>query len=56
MDETQKFTWTDKCDEYLFKSGVPIMTVCSRSTSCQKFVEALSYKIDAKCDFRQTCG
>ena len=21
-----------------------------------KFVEALSYKIDAKCDFRQTCG
>ena len=42
MDETKKFTWTDKCDEYLFKSGVPIMTVCSRSTSCQKFEEALS--------------
>lgn len=56
MDETQKFIWTDKCDDQLFKSGSVIMTVCGRSSACQKFVEALSYKIDAKCDFRQTCG
>lgn len=52
----EKFTWSDKEDDELYKHGVTIMWVVGRSTSIQRFVEALSYKIGHKCDFAFTAG
>lgn len=52
----QKFTWGDEEDPELFKNGVTIMIVAGRTKSIQKFIEALSYKIDSKCDFAFTAG
>ena len=51
-----KFTWTDKEDEELYKNGITIMWVVGRAKAIQKFVEALSYRIDSKCDFSFTAG
>lgn len=51
-----KFTWTDKEDPELYKNGATILWVAGRSKAIQKFVEALSYKIDSKCDFSFTAG
>ena len=51
-----KFTWTDKEDEELYRNGITIMWMAGRSKAIQKFVEALSYKIDSKCDFSFTAG
>lgn len=54
--EKQKFTWGDKEDEELYRNGKTILWVAGRSKAIQKFVEALSYKIDSKCDFSFTAG
>ena len=54
--EKQKFTWGDKEDDELYRNGKTILWVSGRSKAIQKFVEALSYKIDSKCDFSFTAG
>lgn len=54
--ENPKFTWSDKEDPELYHNGKTILWVSGRSTTIQKFVEALSYKICSKCDFSYTAG
>lgn len=55
--DTEKFTWdTERCDDHLFKEGSPVLTAVGRSKAAQKVVEALSYEIDSKCDFRIVAG
>ena len=51
-----KFIWTNKEDEELYKNGITIMWMAGRAKSIQKFIEALSYRIDSKCDFSFTAG
>lgn len=52
-----KFTWSpEKTDPQLFQNGQMIRTMVGRSSAAQKFVEALSEKVDSKCDFRVACG
>lgn len=51
-----QFTWTDKEDEELYKNGITIMWMSGRTKAIQKFIEALSYKIDSKCDFSFSAG
>ena len=51
-----KFTWSDKEDEELYKNGITIMWMVGRTKAIQKFIEALSYRIDSKCDFSFTAG
>lgn len=56
MDK-EKFTWDpEECDNHLFKEGSPVFTAVGRSKAAQKVVEALSYEIDSKCDFRIVAG
>ena len=50
------FTWSDNEDEYLFEHGITIMWMEGRTKAIQKFVEALSHKIQSKCDFGYTAG
>ena len=56
VKEEEKFTWSDKEDPELYKNGSTILWVAGRSKAIQKFVEALSYRIDSKCDFSFTAG
>ena len=51
-----KFTWTDREDEELYKNGITIMWMAGRAKAIQRFIEALSYKIDSKCDFSFIAG
>lgn len=56
MDK-EKFTWDpEECDEHLFKEGCAVMIASGRSKAAQKVVEALSYEINSKCDFRIVGG
>jgi len=50
------FTWNDKEDPEIYKNGVTVMWVVGRTTSIQKFVEALSNKTGHKCDWSFTAG
>lgn len=52
-----KFTWSpEMTDPELFQNGQTIRIMIGRSSAAQKFVEALSEKVDSKCDFRVACG
>lgn len=52
-----KFTWsTEETDPELFKNGQTVRMMAGRSSAAQKFVEALSDRVDNKCDFRVACG
>lgn len=52
-----KFTWSSaKTDPDLFQNGQMIRTMVGRSSAAQKFVEALSERVDSKCGFRIACG
>ena len=52
-----KFTWsTEETDPELFKNGQTVRLMAGRSSAAQKFVEALSDRVDRKCDFRVACG
>lgn len=51
-----KWTWSDKEDDELYREGVTIMWVDGRTTAIQRFIEALSEKVDRKCDFSFTAG
>lgn len=52
-----KFTWyTEETDPELFKNGQTVRLMAGRSSAAQKFVEALSDRVDSKCDFRVACG
>lgn len=51
-----KFSWDSECeDSELVKTGITVLLLAGRSTAIQKFVEDLSYKIRAKCDWSY-CG
>lgn len=52
-----KFTWSaEETDPELFKNGQTVRMMVRRSSAAQKFVEALSDRVDSKCDFRVICG
>ena len=51
-----KFTWSDREDEELYRNGITIMWMVGSTKAVQKFIEALSYRIDSKCDFSFTAG
>lgn len=52
-----KFRWSaDETDPELFKNGQAVRMMVGRSSAAQKFVEALSDRVDSKCDFRVICG
>lgn len=52
-----KFTWSsEKTDPELFENGHTVRMMAGRSSAEQKFVEALSDRVDSKCDFRVACG
>lgn len=57
MDK-EKFTWDrEKCDQNIYENGCEVLTACgSNEDAAQRFVEALSEKIGAKCDFYQSFG
>lgn len=50
------WTWSDKEDKFLYEHGTRVAIAIGRSKAIQKFVEALSYKIGAKCDFAFIAG
>ena len=48
-----KFRWSaEETDPELFKNGQAVRMMVGRSSAAQKFVEALSDRVDSKCDFR----
>lgn len=51
-----KWTWTDKEDDYLYKHGTCIAIAAGRTKAIQQFVEALSNRINSKCDFAFAAG
>lgn len=56
-NKSEKFTWDIKReDQDLYKFGHRIMIVRGRAKAIQRFVEALSYKINCKCDFGGLMG
>lgn len=56
-NKSEKFTWDIKReDPELYKYGRRILIIRGRAKAIQKFVEALSYKINSKCDFGYTAG
>ena len=51
-----KFRWsTEETDPELFKNGQTVRMMVGRSSAAQKFVEALSDRVDSKCDFHVIC-
>lgn len=55
-EKKNQFTWSDKEDPKLYKNGKCIAIAQGRTKAIQRFVEALSYKINSKCDFAFTAG
>lgn len=51
-----KWTWSEKEDDELYREGVTVLWVDGRTTAVQKFIEALSERVDRKCDFSYTAG
>lgn len=51
-----EFTWSDKCDEEIWKNGKTVLMIAGSSKLIQKAVEELSNKSGCKCDWNYMGG